>query len=403
MPPIHEEGLAGILERTVPDRLRATTDLAEAVSSTDITLIAVGTPFDGEQIDLAALRQATTAIGDVLRGKPDYHVVVVKSTVVPGTTDQVVVPLLEERSGRAAGEEFGVGMNPEFLREGQAVADFMNPDRIVLGADDPRVLDACSELYAAFPSASVVHTTTRTAEMIKYTSNALLASLISFSNDIANLCSAVGGVDACDVMAGVKLDRRLSPMAGDGSRISPGVLDYLDPGCGFGGSCFPKDVQALTAFAERRGSPLRLLEQVLAVNDAQPFKMIDLLRRHFDTLLGVRVAVLGLAFKPDTDDLRSSPALPIVDHLLHAGAVVKAYDPIVRDEDIARLEWAEVTRCTTLSDAVADADAVLLVTRWGEFATLPDLLRQLAVEPLIVDGRRMLAADSVARYEGIGR
>lgn len=401
--PIHEDGLPGILERVVPGRLKATTDVAEAVLSTDVTLIAVGTPFDGERIDLSALRLATMAIGDVLQGKSEYHVVVVKSTVVPGTTDQVVVPLLEERSGKFAGEAFGVGMNPEFLREGQAVADFMDPDRIVLGADDPKVLAACSELYSVFPSALLVYTTTRTAEMIKYTSNALLASLISFSNDIANLCSAVGGVDAREVMAGVKLDRRLSPPLPDGSRVRPGVLDYLDPGCGFGGSCFPKDVRALIAFAEAQGSPLRLLEQVLAVNEGQPLKMIDLLRRHYHSLAGLRVTVLGLAFKPDTDDLRSSPALPIVNHLVQTGAVVKVYDPVVRDDDFARLGWAAVRRCASLSEAVADADAVLLVTRWGEFAALPDLLRQLKVEPLVIDGRRMLAADSVARYEGIGR
>ena len=402
-PPIHEEGLAAILERTVPARLTATTDLAEAVLSTDITLIAVGTPFDGEQIDLTSLEQATAAIGDVLRGKPRYHVVVVKSTVVPGTTDQVVTPLLEQRSGKAVGEAFGVGMNPEFLREGQAVMDFMNPDRIVLGADDARVLEACSELYAVFPSALLLRTATRTAEMIKYTSNALLATLISFSNDIANLCSTVGGVDASDVMAGVKLDRRLSPTLPDGSRVYPGGLDYLDPGCGFGGSCFPKDVHALTAFAEMRGSPLRLLEQVLAVNDAQPFKMIDLLRRHFDTLSGLSVAVLGLAFKPDTDDLRSSPALPIVERLRRDGARVRVYDPIVRDDDFADLGWAEITRCISLAEAVNDVDAVLLVTRWAEFGKLPEVLHDLGAAPLVVDGRRMLDATSVSRYEGIGR
>jgi UDPglucose 6-dehydrogenase len=401
--PIHEEGLAAILEGVVPDRLTATTALDEAVLGTDITLIAVGTPFDGVRIDLEALKVATAAIGDALRGKPEYHTVVVKSTVVPGTSDHVVVPLLEERSGKRLGEGFGVGVNPEFLREGQAVSDFMDPDRIVLGAADGRELEALEELYSVFPDTPVVRTTRRTAEMIKYTSNALLATLISFANDIANLCSAVGGVDACEVMEGVKLDRRLSPTLPDGSRVWPGVLDYLDPGCGFGGSCFPKDVHALTAFATEQGSPLRLLEQVLAVNEAQPIRMIELLERHFDSVSDLTVAVLGLAFKPGTDDLRSSPALPIIDRLLRGGASVMAYDPIVHDDDLAALGWTGVTRCASLADAVRDADAVLLVTRWDEFAALPGLLGGLAVEPLVVDGRRMLDADSVSRYEGIGR
>jgi UDPglucose 6-dehydrogenase len=401
--PIHEDGLREILDVTVPGRLRATCDLRRAVLDTEITLIAVGTPFDGERIDLAALEQASADIGEALRDKPSYHVVVVKSTVVPGTTEEVVTPILERTSGKHAGGAFGVGMNPEFLREGQAVEDFMHPDRIVIGAGDDRVLNACSELYSAFPSAPLVLTTTRTAEMIKYASNALLATLISFSNDIANLCSTLGGVDASDVISGVKLDRRLSPVLPDGSRVRPGVLDYLDPGCGFGGSCFPKDIRALTAFAQTHDSPLRLLEQVMTVNDAQPLKMIRLVERHFATLSGLRVAVLGLAFKPETDDLRSSPAIPIVDHLLSSGAVVSVYDPVVRDEDLRKLDWSASTRSPSLAEAVRDVDVILLVTRWDEFNELPDMLAGQGRQPLVVDGRRMLQADSVTLYEGIGR
>jgi UDPglucose 6-dehydrogenase len=401
--PIHEEGLAELIARNVPANLTATTDLTAAVMSTDITLIAVGTPFDGRHIDLDALERVAAAIGDILREKHAYHAVVVKSTVVPGTTEELVAAMIERRSGKTLGTSFGVGMNPEFLREGQAVADFMSPDRIVLGAEDPEVLRRCSELYAVFPDAAVVHTTTRTAEMMKYASNALLAMLISFSNDLANLCAVVGGVDACEVMAGVKLDRRLSPLLEDGTRVTPGVLEYLDPGCGFGGSCFPKDVQALTAFARTKGSPLRILEQVLAVNEEQPQKMVDLLRRRFDTLAGLRVAVLGLAFKPDTDDLRSSPAIPVVQSLRTAGADVIVYDPVVRTQDLTALGWADVGHGASLERAVTGVDAVLLVTSWAEFGALPALVAGLDRPPVIVDGRRMLPADSVPLYEGIGR
>jgi UDPglucose 6-dehydrogenase/GDP-mannose 6-dehydrogenase len=402
-PPIFEDGLQEILDRTVPARLRGTLDLTGAVRDAEMTLIAVGTPFDGERIDLSAVREAAAAIGDALGDTDAFHVVVVKSTVVPGTTDEVVVPLLEEHSGRRAGVDFGVGMNPEFLREGQAVADFKDPDRIVLGVEDDAAFAKLAELYAVFPSAPLMRTTRRTAEMVKYTANALLATLISFANEVANLCGTVDGVDVCDVMEGVKLDRRLSPTLADGTRVSPGALDYLDAGCGFGGSCFPKDVHALTAFAAGRGAPLRLLEQVVDVNEAQPLKMLDLLRRHFPELGGVKVAVLGLAFKPGTDDLRCSPALTIVDRLLAAGADVRAYDPVVGATDCARLGWDGVTSCASIEDAVRESDAVLLVTRWHEFAALPEVLAGLGADPVVVDGRRMLDAHSVPTYEGIGR
>lgn len=401
--PIFEEGLQDILERTVPARLRATLDLGAAVRDTEITLIAVGTPFDGTQIDLTAVREAATAIGAALRAKEAFHVVVVKSTVVPGTTDDVVVPLLEERSGRTSGLDLGVAMNPEFLREGQAVADFVDPDRIVLGAEDEATFERLVALYSVFRDVPLLRTTRRTAEMIKYTSNSLLATLISFANEIANLCATVDGVDARDVMAGVKLDRRFSPVLPGGERVTPGMLDYLDAGCGFGGSCFPKDVHALAAFATGRSAPLRLLEQVMAVNDAQPLQLFGLLEKHFPRLSGVKVAVLGLAFKPGTDDLRCSPALTIVERLLAAGADVRAYDPVVGAAECAGLGWHGVTSCASVDDAVRDADAVLLVTRWHEFAALPSLLDELGAAPLVVDGRRMLDPDSVARYEGIGR
>jgi UDPglucose 6-dehydrogenase/GDP-mannose 6-dehydrogenase len=401
--PIYEEGLQETLDRTIPARLRATLDLAAAVRDTELTMIAVGTPFDGERIDLTAIREAAAAIGDALRDKDDAHVVVVKSTVVPGTTDEVVVPLLEEHSGRRSGADFGVGMNPEFLREGQAVADFVDPDRIVVGAEDDVTFGRLAELYGVYPKAPLVRTTRRTAEMIKYTSNSLLATLISFANEIANLCATVDGVDARDVMAGVKLDRRFSPVLPDGTRVTPGSLDYLDAGCGFGGSCFPKDVHALTAFAAGRGMPLRLLEQVMAVNDAQPLRMLDLLGRHFAHLAGVKVAVLGLAFKPGTDDLRCSPALTIIDRLLAAGADVRTYDPIVGAAECARMGWDGVTSCASMDDAVRGADAVLVVTRWHEFAALPEALAALGADPVVVDGRRMLDPGSVPRYEGIGR
>ncbi len=403
-PPIHERGLAELLGRHIGTGLRATTALNDAVRATDITLIAVGTPFDGERIDLRFIREAATAIGHAIATKPGYHVVAIKSTVVPGTTEDVVAPLLEAASGKQAGRDFGLGMNPEFLREGEAVRDFLEPDRIVLGGIDRRSLDTLAELYRPFTGVDVLRVSPRTAETIKYAANSLLATMISFSNEIGNLCAALDNVDVVEVLRGVHLDKRLSPLLDDGSRIMPGFTTYLEAGCGFGGSCFPKDVKALVAHGSSVGAPMRILEQVLAVNGSQPLKMIELLRRNFADLSGLRVAVLGLAFKPGTDDLRESPALRVVEELLREGVAITAYDPVAGTAAAATLAGAgEVVIADSIHEAVEGAAAVLLLTRWPEFSELPQLLAALPDPPLLVDGRRMIPHHLVPRYEGIGR
>ena len=330
--PIYEEGLDTLLKNNIGIRLKATDDLESAIVNTEITLIAVGTPFEGDEIDLQYIRQVARQIGRALTKKSGYHVVVVKSTVVPGTTDEVVLPILEEFSGLTAGKDFGVGMNPEFLREGTAIKDFMKPDRIVLGGIDDRSRQTLGRVYEPFPDVDTLMVNNKTAEMIKYTSNSLLATLISFSNEIGNLCAGLGDIDAIDVMRGVHLDKRVSPILMDGQRITPGITTYLEAGCGFGGSCFPKDVKALIAHGEKAGQSMSLLKTVISVNKDQPDKMLQYLNRHFPDLHDVRVAVLGLAFKPGTDDMRESPAIPIVQKLLSAGADISAYDPVAQEE-----------------------------------------------------------------------
>lgn len=398
--PVYEEGLGELLKSNVGKRLQAGTSISQAVRDTDLTIVAVDTPFDGQKISLRSIDEVTREIGDALATKDSYHMVVIKSTVVPGTTDSVVLPILEETSGKQAGEGFGVGMNPEFLREGQAVSDFLNPDRIVLGGIDGRSHQALTELYAPFSNADQLLTTTRTAEMIKYTSNALLATLISFSNEIANLAASVG-VDALEVMRGVHLDKRFAPLNADGSRVWPGAIAYLEPGCGFGGSCFPKDVKSLIAFGIEQGTPMRVLQSVVDVNDAQPAKMLDLLGRHFPDLSGVRITVLGMAFKPGTDDIRESPSLEVTGRLLAEAADVMVFDPVATDE-VARVFGDRVTYAKDLESAVGGAQGIVLMTRWDEFKRVPELLRNRTPQPVVVDGRRLLAKDSLAVYEGIG-
>lgn len=400
--PIHENGLDELLQRHVGKRLRATTDLRAAVLDSEITFIAVGTPFDGQRIDLSYVREVARQIGSVLREKTAFHVVVVKSTVVPGTTDDVVLPELERASGKKAGGDFGVGMNPEFLTEGTAIDDFMRPDRIVLGGNDERSVDVQRRVYAPFTETPTMATNNKTAEMIKYVSNSVLATMISFSNEMGNLCSALGKVDVADVMQGVHLARYFTSTLDDGRRVKAGIASFLWAGCGYGGSCLPKDTKALSAHGAAVGSPMPLLDAVIDTNLAQPERMLKKLASHFASLDGLHVTVLGLAFKEDTDDMRESPAIPIVRMLVERGAKVSAYDPIAMPAAKPLLP-GNVRYAASLDDAMAGADAALLVTRWAEFQQLPALLKGRDKQPVVIDGRRVLAAASLAHYDGIGR
>lgn len=402
--PMHEAGLDALLERTVGATLEATTDLAQAVRWSDVTIVAVGTPLRDGHIDLQYVRTAAEQIGAALRDRDGerYHVTVVKSTVVPGTTNDVVVHALEAATGKRAGADFGVGVNPEFLTEGQAIADFMAPDRIVLGGLNERTLDVIDNLYAAFPDAPRIRTNNSTAELIKYASNALLATMISFANEIGNLATALGDVDVADVMRGVHNSNYLSPRLEDGTRVRAPITSFLDAGCGFGGSCLPKDVGALITHGIEAGTAMRLLQAVIDTNIAQPSRLVDLARHGLASLDGKRITVLGLAFKPDTDDLRESPAFPVIDQLRSEGAVVTVHDPVAMAGARQRLDAQGVAFAEDLEQSIAGADAVVIVTRWDQFNALPKILAVRGEQPLVVDGRRMLPRDSVANYAGIG-
>lgn len=400
--PIYEEGLDDLLQKNIGSRLTATTNLSRAVSQSSLTMIAVGTPFDGHAIDTGHIEAASTQIGRALSDCSEFHTVVVKSTVVPGTTDDVVRPILERESGKQAGTDFGVSMNPEFLREGAAIGDFMNPDRIVYGGTDEKTLAALDDLYAVFPDVDKIRTCNKTAEMIKYTTNSLLATLISFSNEIANLCSGLGEIDVVDVMKGVHLDRRLSPILKNGDRIVPSITTYLEAGCGFGGSCFPKDVKALISHGVAAGQNMDLLKTVIRINQSQPSRILDLLHENFDSLNGRKIAVLGLSFKPGTDDVRESPAISVIRSLHEEHVSISAFDPIAVDEARKTLADLPINYADSVSEAIRDADAVVIVTAWSDFANLPDLINSMDEPPVVIDGRRMIEKNSVPRYRGIG-
>ncbi len=386
--PFFEPGLPELLKEGL-DRglLSASCDLMGPVPDGEVTIIAVGTPLRDGQIDLSYVEKAVEQVGYGWRSAPGYHVVVIKSTVVPGTTEGLVRDILERTSGRSAGE-FGLTMNPEFLREGSAVDDFLQPDRIVIGQLDERSGRVLGEVYRSFDCPKIF-TTLRNAEMIKYASNALLATLISFSNEIAAVCESSPGADIEVIMDGLHLDRRLSPVV-DGMRIRPGILSYLRAGCGFGGSCLPKDVAALGAYAHQQGVGAHILNAVMAVNKERPQSLVVFAEQALGSLAGTHVAVLGLAFKPGTDDTRHSPALAVIDELTKKGALVRVYDPVVLASGRVQLD-ARITPCRTLEDALRDADAAIVVTAWSDLihCNWSSLCLQMR-RRVIIDGRNQL-------------
>ena len=404
-PPIHEIGLDNLL-RSARDKgmLSATTDAKTAILDSDVTLICVGTPTVDGRMDMSQIVAAAKEIGSALASKRGYHVVAVKSTVLPGTTEGPVKAAIESHSGKKVGHGWGLCMNPEFLREGRAVEDFRVPDRIVVGATDSMTAEVFLNVYADFTCPKLV-TTPRTAEMIKYVSNSLLATMISFSNEIGNMCSAVPGVDARLVWKGVHLDRRLTPINGQVGGAA-GVTEYLWHGLGFGGSCFPKDVAALRSFGRTVGEQTRMLDAVLDINADQPLRMVALLEKELN-LAGKTVAVLGLAFKPGTDDLRESPALPLVAELRKKGAKVLVHDPIAMPHAKKRPEFRDVVFAEDWAEALRKSDACCLVTAWPEYRNIqPTNFQKLMTRALVIDGRGVFEPAAMAAagvvWRGVG-
>lgn len=402
--PFYEPGIENLIKKGLAKKLLfATTEFEQSIVNSEVIVVAVGTPTKNNKIDLSAIENATEKIGAALKKSKNYKVVVIKSTVVPTTTENTVRPLLEKFSGKKIGE-FGLCMNPEFLREGQAVEDAISPDRIVIGAYDNRSSETFLKIYKKIKTPKLV-TNLRTAEMIKYASNALFATLISYSNEIARICEGVGNVDAVDVWEGVHLDKRLSPFVGK-KRIRPGVLSFILSGCGYGGSCFPKDTKALASFADSIGVNAQIIKQVIEVNRTQPERMIMLLKNTVGELKNKKIAVLGLSFKPNIDDLRESPAISVIRMLLKENASVYAHDPAFT-EKAGELENLNIQITKTFDNAITNADAMLLMTSWDEYKKInPKLLKKKMKKPVVIDGRRMFSKkDFISEgiiYKGIG-
>jgi UDPglucose 6-dehydrogenase len=378
--PIHEPGLDELLERNA-QRLRFTTDVAEAVEGADVVYIAVGTPptYSGDA-DLSAVWTVVDELPEV-----EHRIVVAMKSTVPVGTGRAVRHRLDDRGL----ENVGYVSNPEFTAEGTAVQDFMKPDRIVVGSFDPADGDVVARLHDGI-DAPILRCDVPSAEMVKLAANAALVTRISFINEIANVCEATGA-DVTTVAEGIGLDRRIGP-------------SFLRAGIGFGGSCFPKDSLALKQLAANSGYNFQLLNAVIEVNELQKRRVIGKLERRLGPLRGKRIALLGLAFKPGTDDMREAPSLVLAGRLLSEGADVAAWDPIA--DGAAHLHGVDIAE--TALDALADADAAVIVTEWPELRTLDwAAARNWMRGNVVVDGRNLLDPDAMRElgfvYEGIGR
>ncbi len=375
--PIYEKGLTEMIgEEVRRGRLKGTTNLREAVLFTDITFICVGTPAlpDGSQ-NLGYVQAVAEEIGRAIAEKGSFHTVVVKSTVAPGTTLGVVKPILEKATGMKAGEGFGLGMNPEFLKEGDALNDFLKPDRIVFGFVGDRAAEMLRSMYAPF-SAPVIEKDCTTAEMIKYASNSLLAARVALIDEIGNICKGLG-IDVRDVAYAAGMDRRIGP-------------HFLHAGIGFGGSCFRKDVSALAWKGKDLGVATPILDSVISQNDSQPLRIVELLGSRMP-IAGKTIGVLGLSFKPETDDIRDAPSIVVVRSLLEHGAKVAAYDPMA-EENFSRI-YPQVSYKKNSAEVINSSDAVLVLTEWNEFSD-PSMYGDKPV----FDGRGVA---KTADYEGV--
>jgi UDPglucose 6-dehydrogenase len=380
IPPIYEKGLKELLSEIVPKKFTATTDMKKAIMDTDVTFISVGTPSKKEgSMSMHQLEAVMKEIGPFLKNKK-YHVFVIKSTVIPGTCENIVVKVLEEKSKKKFGKDFSVVMNPEFLKEGEAIEDFFKPDRIVIGSSDKKGLKVVKEIYSWFKS-PVLETGFKEAEMIKYASNAFLATKISFINEIGNISKRMG-IDANVVSKGIGLDKRINPY-------------FLRSGIGFGGSCFPKDVNAIVYKATEIGFTPRLLRAVLDVNRDQPIRLLELLEQK-GPLRGKKIGILGLTFKAGTDDTRESPALQTIKELLMEEAELILYDPEAMEKVKKFFPHLKYTK--TGQELVNKSDIILILTEWPQFKELDYGNKH------VIDGKNLFYDSSSKRpknYEGI--
>lgn len=374
--PIFEEGLDELLKKH-KNNISATQSYSNAINNSDVSFICVNTPSNTHGINLKNIEQASIETAKVLKNKNTWHLIVIKSTILPGTTNDFILPLLEKHSNKKVVKDFGLANNPEFISEGNALNNFLKPDRIIIGTYEKKSNELLKQIYKDF-SCPFVETTPIVAEMIKYACNAFLATKISFINEIGNICKQIG-IDTYEVADAMGLDKRIGRA-------------FLDSGIGWGGSCFPKDIQALKIWTNELGQEINIIKKAEEVNNKQPLKLLEILKKKNIQIKNKTIGLLGLSFKPNTDDVNNSRAIPIVEKLQELGVTIKAYDPKAMD-NFKKL-YPKIIYCKT-ADEVLNTDIIFILTKWDEFKKLD------YTGKIVIDGRRLEEAKKAKIYEGV--
>lgn len=396
---IFEPGLKNLLQKHLNKNFLVSNNLKRAILNTDISFITVGTPFKNGKFNTSYLKSVSKDIGLSLKYKKKYHVIVIKSTVLPGTTDKLIKNYIEKYSGKKLGKNFGLSMNPEFLREGEAINDFIKSDRIVIGSDAKKTQLLVKKVYKKFKNTPILMTNNKTAELIKYTSNSLLANLISFSNEISNIGDKIGDINFDQVLKGVSLDRRITTKINK-KLVIPGLVSYLEPGCGFGGSCFPKDVKSLSYLASKLKSDNSILKSILKTNENQIDKLYKIILKNTPSFKK-NILILGLAFKPNTDDIRESPSIKLIKKLLKNNKnMIEVYDPVAL-KNTKKIFKNRLIYSNNLRKSVNNKDVIIVMTKWKVLKNLNNILQKKS-NPLIIDPRRFLNPKKYKKYLAFG-
>lgn len=395
--PTYEPGLEELIKEGLETKkLQITGDYTSVLKDSEIIFICVGTPTKSNgSISLEQIESTSESIGEALKNIGKYKLIVVRSTVVPGTSERVIKHIIEEKSSKSCDTDFGLCMNPEFLREGSAVQDMLKPDRIIIGQYDNKSGKLLEEFFRKLYSQDMpkcFRTSLANAELIKYANNAFLATKVSFINSIANLCERIPGSDVEAIVKGISMDPRIAPL-------------FFRAGLGWGGSCFPKDLKAILAYARSLDLNMPIIESALEVNESQPLRAVDKARELLGDLKGKKIAILGLAFKPNTDDIRGAVSIKVIDKLLQEGAEVCAYDPAAI-ENVRRVFGKKILLANSAEECIEGTDCCIIATEWDEFKKIhPETFKTKMKRPLIIDGRRIYDASefsNILEYLAVG-
>ena len=392
--PIYEKGLNELLINSKKNISFEVLNLSkeQMLLNFDVILVAVGTPSEEGKADLSQIESVAIMLARLIKQTDKFISIILRSTVPPGTTDTLFKNIIEKHSEKSLGN-FGLGMNPEFLREGNAVDDFLEADRIVMGHEDQSTLNILREIYASW-NCEKIELNSRSAEMMKYVNNTILATLISSVNEYANIAREIGDIDFKKVMKGIHFDNRWSPLMNSQKKLFPKILDYLKPGPGYGGSCFPKDVMAISSLSKELSIPSKIIDAVIAVNEEQPKQLLKILKKKINKLSDKNVLILGLSFKPDTDDVRESISLKFINLLYDEVSSLSAHDPIAIENTKKSINSTiEVSYVSDWESAVLKADIIIIATNWSIYKSIDKLGMSLS-NKIIFDTRSLLDSNN---------